>query len=401
MLERRTLFGAAAGFTAAISTALTGRKAAAKTSLTGTSPDVEKRGARGRLERLPTLDAEGRDDFLTGFRNWRGSTVQRTAKERFEKVLAASGYDPQEELPMEKIHEIIGDDHVVGTEGLMRVYSQRFAHKNFYNSFADDADTYLDELAAYDKIGPGTLQLNPELKIPTYAKHEIHMQPGGYVGNPFAGHLYHYGTNAFYSARATDNYQDQHHARLAGQLPVPEDGREVKRILDVGCGLGQFAVALAERFPNAEVWGVDVGGPMLRYGHMRAVDQGVAVNFAQRLAEDTKFPEGHFDIVASYIVHHEVPADVSRAIFKEANRILRPGGIYFPIDFYTGGRRGVPGAYSQYQEWKDHRWNNEVWRIEYKDMDFAGDMERAGFNVNKEGSPAWYSNRNIYGTKPA
>ncbi len=401
MLERRTLFGAAAGLTTVISTALTGRKAAAKTSSTGALPDVEKRGARGRLERLPTLDAEGRDDFLTGFRNWRGSTVQRTAKERFEKVLAANGHDPQEELPMEKIHEIIGDDHVVGTEGLMRVYSQRFAHKNFYNSFADDADTYLDELAAYDKLGPGTLELNADLEIPTYAKHEIHMQPGGYVGNPFAGHLYHYGTNAFYSARATDNYQDQHHARLAEQLPVPEDGKDVKRILDIGCGLGQFAVAIAERFPNAEVWGVDVGGPMLRYGHMRAVDQGVGVNFAQRLAEDTKFPGGHFDIVASYIVHHEVPADVSRAIFKEANRILRPGGIYFPIDFYTGGRRGVPGAYSQYQEWKDHRWNNEVWRIEYKDMDFAGDMERAGFNVNKEGSPAWYSNRNIYGTKPA
>ncbi|MEQ8736361.1 MAG: class I SAM-dependent methyltransferase [Rhodospirillaceae bacterium] len=400
MLERRTLFGAAAGLTTAISTALTGRKAAAKTSSSVTLPDVEKRGALGRLERLPTLDAEGRDDFLTGFRNWRGSTVQRAAKERFEKVLAASGHDPSEELPMEKIHEIIGDDHVVGTEGLIRVYSQRFAHKNFYNAFADDADTYLDEMADYDKIGPGSLELNPNLDIPTYAKHEIHMQPGGYVGNPFAGHLYHYGTNAFYSARATDNYQDQHHARLAEQLPVPEDGKEVKRILDIGCGLGQFAVALAERFPNAEVWGVDVGGPMLRYGHMRAVDQGVAVNFAQRLAEDTKFPEGHFDIVASYIVHHEVPADVSRAIFKEANRILRPGGIYFPIDFYTGGRRGVPGAYSQYQEWKDHRWNNEVWRIEYKDMDFAGDMERAGFDVNKEGSPAWYSNRNIYGTKP-
>lgn len=401
MLERRTLFGAAAGLTTAISTALTGRKAAANTSTSVTLPDVQKRGALGRLERLPTLDAEGRDDFLTGFRNWRGSTVQRAAKERFEKVLAASGHDPSEELPLEKIHEIIADDHVVGTEGLMRVYSQRFAHKNFYNAFADDADTYLDEMADYDKIGPGSLELNPGLDIPTYAKHEIHMQPGGYVGNPFAGHLYHYGTNAFYSARATDNYQDQHHARLAEQLPVPEDGKDVKRILDIGCGLGQFAVALAERFPNAEVWGVDVGGPMLRYGHMRAVDQGVAVNFAQRLAEDTKFPEGHFDIVASYIVHHEVPADVSRAIFKEANRILRPGGIYFPIDFYTGGRRGVPGAYSQYQEWKDHRWNNEVWRIEYKDMDFAGDMERAGFEVNKEGSPAWYSNRNIYGTKPA
>lgn len=400
MLDRRTLFGAAAGVGTAVASFVTGRKAEAKTHATGALPDVEKRGARGRLERLPTLEAEGRDDFLTGFRNWRGSTVQRAAKARFEKVISEAGYDPSKEMPLEKILELVENDPVVGTEGLMRIYSQRFAHKNFYNSFADDPETYIGEMEAYDKLGPGTLELDPDLEIPAYAQHEIHMQPGGYVGNPFAGHLYHYGTNAFYSARATDNYQDQHHARLADQIPAPEDGK-IMRILDMGCGLGQLTVALKEKYPDAEVWGVEVGGPMIRYGHMRAVDQGVDVNFTQRLAEDTKFPDNHFDIVTSYILHHEIPADISRAVFKEANRVLRPGGLYFPIDFYTGGRRGVPGAFSQYQEWKDHRWNNEVWRIEYKEMDFAGDMESAGFNVNKEGSPAWYSNRNIYGTKPA
>lgn len=399
MLDRRKLFGAVAGVGTAVSAFLTGGKALAKTSSETTLPDVEKRGARGRLERLPTLEAEGRDDFLTGFRNWRGSTVQRAAKARFEKVISEAGYDPKQEMPLEKILELIENDPVVGTEGLMRVYSQRFAHRNFYLSFAEDPETYIGEMEAYDKLGPGTLELDPSLDIPDYAKHEIHMQPGGYVGNPFAGHLYHYGTNAFYSARSTDNYQDQHHARLAEQIPEPKDGKII-RILDMGCGLGQLTVALKEKYPDAEVWGVEVGGPMIRYGHMRAVDQGVDVNFTQRLAEDTKFPDSHFDIVTSYILHHEIPADISRAVFKEANRVLRPGGLYFPIDFYTGGRRGVPGAFSQYQEWKDHRWNNEVWRIEYKEMDFAGDMESAGFDVNKEGSPAWNSNRNIYGTKP-
>ena len=169
----------------------------------------------------------------------------------------------------------------------------------------------------------------------------------------------------------------------------------------MGCGIGQFAVGLKERFPDAEVYGVEVGAPMIRYGHMRAVDQGVAVHFKQALAEDTGFPDNHFDIVASYILHHETPAESSRQIFAEAHRVLRRGGLYFPIDFYTGGSRGVPGPYSQYVEWKDHRWNNEVWRMEYRHMDFAGDMEKAGFDVNKEGSPAWYSNRNIFGTKRA
>ncbi len=399
MLDRRTLFGAAAGVGTAVASFVTGKKAKAGTNTPG-APDVEHRGARGRLERLPTLDSENRDDFLTGFRNWRGSAVLQAARKRTDKIVEANGLDPKKALPLDEVLELLENDHIIGIEALLRIHSQRFAHRNFFLAFADDAEIYLGEMEAYDNIGPGTLRLNPDLDIPDYAKHEIHMQPGGYVGNPFAGHLYHYGTNAFYSARSTNNYQDQHHARLAEQVPVPEDGK-VMRILDMGCGLGQFSVALKERFPDAEVWGVEVGGPMVRYGHMRAVDQGVAVNFVQGLAEDTDFPDNHFDIVASYILHHEIPAETSRAVFTEAHRVLRPGGLYFPIDFFTGGRRAVPGPFAQYQEWKDHRWNNEVWRMEYKQMDFAGDMERVGFDVNKEGTPAWYSNRNIFGTKKA
>ena len=198
MLDRRTLFGAAAGIGATVTSFVTGRKAKAGTNTPG-APDVETRGARGRLERLPTLDSENRNDFLTGFRNWRGSTVARAARKRADAIVEASGNDPKKEIPLDEALDLFKDDHLIGTEGLMRVYSQRFAQRNFYLTFADDADTYLGEMEAYENIGPGTLMLNPDLDIPDFAKHEIHMQPGGYVGNAFAGHLYHNGTNAFYS----------------------------------------------------------------------------------------------------------------------------------------------------------------------------------------------------------
>ena len=137
---------------------------------------------------------------------------------------------------------------------------------------------------------PGTLELNPDMHIPTYTKHEIHQQPGGYVGSPFAGPVYHYGTNAFYRARNIENRQDENHTGLGNQMATPADGR-VRRILDMGCGIGQLTIAVKERFPEGEVWGVDVAAPMIRYGHMRAVDLNVDVNFAQRLAEETKFPD--------------------------------------------------------------------------------------------------------------
>jgi ubiquinone/menaquinone biosynthesis C-methylase UbiE len=259
----------------------------------------------------------------------------------------------------------------------------------------------MSEMEAADKAGPGTLELNPGIG-PEYTTHEIHMQPGGYSGDPFAGHLYHYGTNNFYSGR---NYQDDLHVGMASKIPVPKDGK-ILRILDAGCSCGQMTVALKQRFPEAEVWGIDVAGPMVRYSHMRAVDLGVEVHFAQRLAEDSKFPDNHFDIVTSYILHHEVTAEASRQIIKESHRILRPGGVYFPIDFNTadGPQTSITqiGPYAKLRNWASHRWNHERWLPEYDSISHGEEMRRVGFKV-ETGPPSGFGGRgnNVLGTKIA
>jgi ubiquinone/menaquinone biosynthesis C-methylase UbiE len=362
--------------------------------------DIEPRGNKGRLERLALLDVESRDDFLTGFRVW-GTAARRMTVERFNMLLERAGLDPEEKNPdMDTVFKVVEGDHIVGVEARSRTGVHDVMHRNFDQYFTENAETYLAEMEAYDTIGPGTLELNPEMDIPEYACHEIHTQPGGYVGNPFAGHIYHYSTNNFYNAGRLFNYQDELHTRLGSQVPTPEDGK-VLRVLDIGCGIGQLAVALKERFPNAEVWGIDVGGPMIRYGHMRAVELGVDVNFAQRLAEDTKFPDNHFDIAASYILNHEVPEEISKAITREMHRVLRPGGVYFPIDFQTGSSSAPETAYAKYAQWKDHRWNTEVWRQEYSRLDFPKAMEEAGFDVVREGPPAWRSRYNLMAIKRA
>lgn len=363
--------------------------------------DQEPRGTRGRLERLANLDVESRDDFLTGYRTWGNDRAIPASIQRFNKLLSEAGIDPEDlDTPMEDIFAVVDDDPIIGVAARYRTGVHDVMHRNFDTEFKSNADHYLAEMEEFDKRGPGTLELNPDMDIPDYARHEIHTQPGGYVGNPFAGHIYHYSTNNFYNGRKLTNYQDELHTRLGGQVPTPEDGK-VTRILDIGCGIGQLAVALKERFPQAEVWGVDVGAPMIRYGHMRAVELGVDVNFAQRLAEDTKFPDNHFDMVASYILHHEVPEDISIAITNEVHRILRPGGVFFPIDFQTGSSPGARSAFARYSQWKDHRWNCEVWRQEYGRLDFPKAMADAGFEVTRKGPPAWRSRYNLLGTKKA
>ncbi|MBM3513635.1 MAG: class I SAM-dependent methyltransferase [Alphaproteobacteria bacterium] len=368
----------------------------------GKQTDIEPRGTNGRLERLPTADLEANDEFLTTFRAWANGPLTQAANARAREIMTARGIDPEAEMPLARAFEPFADDAVIQARHHVWLHAQNLMWRNLRRELHDNYDGYMAEMEAADASGPGTLELNPNLAIPDYATHEIHLQPGGYVGDPFAGHLYHYGTNNFYTGR---NNQDELHRRYASSVPAPAD-KTVRRILDQGCGCGQMSVALKERFPNAEVWGIDVSGPMVRYAHMRAVDLGVDVRFAQRLAEDCKFPDGHFDIVTSYILHHEVTAEASRGITREAHRVLRAGGIYYPIDINTAGTRGMvagAGPFNQVRNWMSHRWTHERWLFEYNSFDHATETRRVGFEVTEDGSSSGMGGvrGNILGVKRA
>ena len=394
MLNRRTLFGASAAAASFLASSLTGSRAVAGIR---NPVDVEPRGTTGRLERLPRLDLESLEDFHTSFRTWVNRDLSRATEAHCEKVLAANGFTPESDITVKQALDILGDDPMVGTRLRTWTTTQEMMWRNLLDEFHGNADAYLAEMEEADNAGPGTLELNPDMDMPDYTKHEIHNQPGGYVGDPFAGYVYHYGTNNFFMGR---NYQDELHLGMARLMPGPIEG-SINRILDLGCSCGQMTVGLKERFPEAEVWGIDVGGPMVRYAHMRARDLGVDVNFAQRLAEDTKFPDNHFDIVTSYILHHELTEEASQQVIQEAYRILRPGGIFFPIDFYTGDRSRPKTGWEQVRYWWTHRWNVEVWYYQYEGLDFPGEMKKAGFDVNENG-PAARSGQpyNLLGVKP-
>jgi SAM-dependent methyltransferase len=396
MFNRRNLFEVTAAL-GSVAAALTGRKAAA------TIPkevDLQPRGQTGRLERLPRLDLESQQDFLTGFRAWVNRDLESSARKHVDRVLKAKGLDPRAEFKLDDALALLKDDPLVATRFRTWTSCQQLTWQALREEFHANADAYLAEMEAVDQAGPGTLELNPDMKLPDYTTHEIHIQPGGYVGDPFAGHVYHYGTNNFYVDR---NYQDEVHLGIANAIPTPPGDGKVKRILDMGCSCGQLSVALKQRFPEAEVWGIDVGGPMVRYAHMRAVDLGVDVNFAQRLAEDTKFPDNHFDIVTSYILHHEVTEDATRRIIEEAHRVLRPGGVFYPVDFFTHDERHPSKrAYDLVRWWWTHRWNREVWYYDYARSDYVGHMRKVGFDTTEEGPPSGPAYKhNILGIKRA
>jgi ubiquinone/menaquinone biosynthesis C-methylase UbiE len=334
------------------------------------------RGVDGRHARLGDFDVESRHEFTKSFGVLQRRRIRASANAALDRLLAREGLDPNEKISMDTLLALIDGQPEINISPKTWLANQRLTWSNLQAFFHANADAYLSAMEAADRRGPGTLEMDPGMQIPDHARHQVHIQPGGYVGDPFAGFMYQHATNSFWFAARGHNDQDQIHRGAVNKLPVPRDGK-VRRILDYGCGIGQFTTALKERFPDAEVWGLDIGAPMIRYGHMRAARLGYDVNFVHRLAEDNGFPDGYFDLVTSFIAHHEMPAEVSRQVVAEVQRTSRPGAVFYPVDFRNGGTEMVPR--SLFGRWWDHRWNNEPWSLEFSAMDFDSDIQARGF----------------------
>jgi SAM-dependent methyltransferase len=91
-----------------------------------------------------------------------------------------------------------------------------------------------------------------------------------------------------------------------------------RRVLEVGCGWGEFVARLARELRPDDLVAVDLSPRMVELARERGVD--TRVGDVQQLP----FPDGAFDCaVANWMLYH-VP-DLDRAL-GELARVLRPGG---------------------------------------------------------------------------
>jgi ubiquinone/menaquinone biosynthesis C-methylase UbiE len=96
------------------------------------------------------------------------------------------------------------------------------------------------------------------------------------------------------------------------------------RILEIGCGTGSLTVPLAERFPEAQVVGLDPDDGAL--ARARAKDPGGRVDWREGSATELAMPDGSFDCVIASLVLHHLRMSEKRTALAEARRVLRPGG---------------------------------------------------------------------------
>ena len=271
-------------------------------------------------------------DFVEGMRSFSSKQVDPVMRDRYSDVAAefAARFGRQP-ATLAEAKQVLDAEPIFQTRKRLYRTTQEMNWSGVVETYRKREAELIRELDKAARRGPGRLVLDPSIQYPAYfADYEFHIQPGSYHDDPLAGYIYHYGTSIFYLG--SNPHGERQQALVdAGAAAAGRPGRSGPRrgLLD----WVEHALAWKKRCPAAEVWGIDLSGPMVRYAHKLAVDSGIDVNYSQMAAENLKFPDNHFDVVYVYILFHEVPVGVGRQIVREAFRVLRPGGIFTMYDF--------------------------------------------------------------------
>ncbi len=108
-----------------------------------------------------------------------------------------------------------------------------------------------------------------------------------------------------------------------GPFLIPLRAAGVRTVLELGCGTGHDAARLAGA--GYTVTAVDVSGEAI--GQAQASYGSAARFMAADMTGRLPFPDGSFDAVMSNVALHMFPDRVTRAVFAEVGRLVRPGGL--------------------------------------------------------------------------
>ncbi len=334
---------------------------------------------------LPRLnhDEQVRQAFVRQFRGHLSARVMPGNYRAYEqraapRFLATAGRPPRDHRDVRKVME---------QDAYYQFWSalQRRSQELMWEAVIDPVERQHDALNAHAnrKQRRGSLRLNPDLPLPRYQTAvDIHLQPGGYhsdfsADDVAAGALYDQALY-IYSNGATGPCNDAMGVLLLTFYRENFPLARPSRLLEMGCGIGNSLLPWAAAFPDCETHGIDIGAPVLRYGHARAAALDATVQLTQQNAERTDFAAGSFDLVVSHLLLHETSRRAMPRIMAECQRLLRPGGVMLHLEI----PRGDTPVEQFFYNWEVFN-NNETFAQFLTGVDLAPLAVVAGFDASR------------------
>jgi ubiquinone/menaquinone biosynthesis C-methylase UbiE len=175
--------------------------------------------------------------------------------------------------------------------------------------------------------------------------------PPGHYPRYYLQH-FHFQSDGYLSAASAERYDHQVEVLFGGaaaamrrQALVPlaralgRDGRAA-RLLDLGCGTGQFLRAVKANHPRLHVTGLDLSPYYLAVARRRLAPWS-RTRLVAGPAEAMPFADGEFDAATAIYLFHELPPRVRRAVVAEIRRVLKPGGVMILVDSLQKGDEPV------------------------------------------------------------
>ncbi|MFO1454845.1 MAG: class I SAM-dependent methyltransferase [Steroidobacteraceae bacterium] len=328
----------------------------------------------------PTHDERSRQEFAKGLRGYLQKAVLPGLTPLFASMKQSStqgmaAMPDRNAIRRRMVHEPYFQSYAA---------ANRTAQELLWLSVVDSLERELPRLEAEARRLEGklgSLRLDPAMEVPRYVTAlDIHCMPGGYASKAdpqqlAAGALYDRGVY-LYAMGYAGPYSDDKGRSVCNYLRRHFPEFRPRRILDLGCTIGASTLPYKELFPEAEVWGVDVAAPCVRYAHLRAVAMGYEAHFAQMNAERTGFPDGHFDLVVSHVLLHETSGRAMPRVFAECHRLLAPGGYMIHADLPPFD---LMDPFTQFILDNETHYNNEPFWGAMREVDQVALAERVGF----------------------
>jgi ubiquinone/menaquinone biosynthesis C-methylase UbiE len=338
-------------------------------------------------------------DYVEGLKRYVAGNLTprlRTAYEARERLLSQTS-DGEKPATREQAGEVLRPMTLYKYNRAIQRASQELMWAVIYESLEPRRTELTGELNRPTENALGSVEVNPDLELPEYyTAVEFHLQPRSYHGDELAGIVYDIGV-PIYVLRRNGSDSGQSGRALASVIPP---GR-YEKILDMGCGIGQKTIPIADAFPEAEMHAIDLSAPMIKYAHKRAERMGRRVHFSQQNVERTNFADNTFDLVVSTILLHELPPGAIREMIIESHRVLKPGGLAAHLDLPPYNRQSPYDAFLM--DWETRNNGEPYWHA-FHELDLAAIYHEAGFREVREitaesqwsGGAGFYSGRFPY-----